>query len=153
MTERVRTFCERHVHQLRRLMCRNACRNACGKVKDSEKEENEFAPCTVHDRTVAHKIKAIKLSDWKKEIVCTICYDTHKKKDCWMTNCGHEFGLECLSETMIFTNQSTRRSRIHCPLCMKQITKITSYRQWGNHTNHDVDDDDIIDLVELNIQF
>ena len=120
---------------------------------DDETDENAFPLRTYK---VTRKVKAVKKSEWEKEMVCTICHDTHKKKDCWMTDCGHEFGAECLSESI--------RSMTHlrCPLCMKRTTKVTAYRQWGRARNpvdastdqeeeeeEEDDEDDVIELVEI----
>ena len=129
-------------------------------VTADDDEEDAFPPPVPRTYKVTRKVKAVKKSEWEKETVCTICHDTHKKKDCWMTDCGHEFGAECLSESI----QSM--THLCCPLCMKRTTKVTAYRQWGKpcragnpvdafstdeeeEKEEEEDDEDVIELVEI----
>jgi hypothetical protein len=97
-----------------------------------------------YNKDLPIKSKAIKASELETDILCIICKKNHKKKDCWMTNCHHEFGAECLKSDP---------NLVYCPICKSQITKIISYRSWSKHTQKITDDDILlnVELIELSI--
>jgi hypothetical protein len=55
---------------------------------------------------------------------CAICASTHKRIDVCALNCGHQFGIECLTPWM--NTLKNARKPPTCPCCRTKIKKIVN---------------------------
>ena len=59
---------------------------------------------------------------------CVICMDTHNMIDACTTNCGHQFGRDCLTKwSKLSGHNHYYHAGTKCPLCRTIITEITEY--------------------------
>ena len=59
---------------------------------------------------------------------CVICMDTHKMIDACTTNCGHQFGSDCLTKwSKLSGHNRYYHAGTKCPLCRTIIKEITEY--------------------------
>ena len=76
-------------------------------------------------RNPLEKMVTIKKADFEAPCIdsCPICLEKHIKGDTIMTECNHEFGIQCYNSWMTaFTSNHT------CPTCRKVTPRVTMYK-------------------------
>ena len=76
-------------------------------------------------RNPLEKMVTIKKADFEAPCIdsCPICLEIHTKGDSLMTECNHEFGIQCYNSWMTaFTSNHT------CPTCRKVTPRVTMYK-------------------------
>ena len=98
------------------------------RVKPADKREvrgEVLAPSNLLWSDAPEKMVTIKKADFEAPCIdsCPICLEKHIKGDTIMTECNHEFGIQCYNSWMTaFTSNHT------CPTCRKVTPRVTMYK-------------------------
>lgn len=89
-------------------------------------------PRPVARRNPLEKFKVISKEKLKESCPeeCAICQDTPKYKDAVCTECNHYYCKTCWSEWMNADGSSKT-----CPICRKDMPRITNFRARANKSN------------------
>lgn len=76
-------------------------------------------------RNPLEKMVTIKKADFDANCTdsCSICLEKHIKGDTIMTECNHEFGIQCYNSWM-----TAPTSNHKCPTCRKVTPRVTMYK-------------------------